>query len=136
LFDAEEYRDLEIWVRGHSRSLEMAPFYNSNSKMLQDRDVVYTLRYISHKDSIYIWETLRSTTAATEWCSDKVVWRGELSVDDGKLTVLQKMWRCRVNCCRSSGRQTKMSDRSRRASNELTTTVDDFYSQYRSVRTQ
>jgi len=26
LFDVEYYRDLEIWVRGHSRSLKMARF--------------------------------------------------------------------------------------------------------------
>ena len=25
LFDLEYYRDLEIWVKGHSRSLKMAP---------------------------------------------------------------------------------------------------------------
>jgi len=24
--DVEYYRDLEMWVRGHSRSLKMAPF--------------------------------------------------------------------------------------------------------------
>jgi len=28
LFDVEEYRDLEIWVRGHSRSLKLVPFEN------------------------------------------------------------------------------------------------------------
>ena len=26
LFDDEYYRDLEMWVRGHSRSLKMVPF--------------------------------------------------------------------------------------------------------------
>jgi len=26
LFDAEYYRDLEMWVRDHSRSLKMVPF--------------------------------------------------------------------------------------------------------------
>jgi len=26
LFDVEKYRDLEIWVRGHSRSFKLAPF--------------------------------------------------------------------------------------------------------------
>ena len=26
LFDVEYYCDLEMWVRGHSRSLEMVPF--------------------------------------------------------------------------------------------------------------
>ena len=26
LFDVEYYRDLEMWVRGHSRSLKMVPF--------------------------------------------------------------------------------------------------------------
>jgi len=26
LFDIEYYRDLEIWVRGHSRSLKLVPF--------------------------------------------------------------------------------------------------------------
>ena len=26
LFDVEYYRDLEIWVRGHSRSFKMVPF--------------------------------------------------------------------------------------------------------------
>jgi len=26
LFDVERYRDLEIWVRGHSRSFKMVPF--------------------------------------------------------------------------------------------------------------
>jgi len=29
LFDAEEYCDLEIYVRGHSSSLEMVPFDRS-----------------------------------------------------------------------------------------------------------
>jgi len=31
IFDAEEYRELEILVRGHSRSLEMAPFDRSHT---------------------------------------------------------------------------------------------------------
>jgi len=26
LFDVECYRDLEMWVRGHSKSLKMVPF--------------------------------------------------------------------------------------------------------------
>jgi len=26
LFDVERYRDLEIWVRGHSRSFKLLPF--------------------------------------------------------------------------------------------------------------
>ena len=26
LFDVEYYRDLEMWVRGHARSLKMVPF--------------------------------------------------------------------------------------------------------------
>ena len=26
LFDVEYYRDLEMWVRGHSRSLKLVPF--------------------------------------------------------------------------------------------------------------
>jgi len=26
LFDVKQYRDLEIWVRDHSRSLKMVPF--------------------------------------------------------------------------------------------------------------
>jgi len=26
LFDVESYRDLEIWVRGHSRSFKLVPF--------------------------------------------------------------------------------------------------------------
>jgi len=26
LFDVENYRDLEMWVRGHSRSLKVVPF--------------------------------------------------------------------------------------------------------------
>jgi len=26
LIDVEQYRDLEIWVRGHSRSLKLVPF--------------------------------------------------------------------------------------------------------------
>jgi len=26
LFDVEKYRDLEIWVRGHSRSFKLVPF--------------------------------------------------------------------------------------------------------------
>jgi len=26
LFDVEYYRDLEIWVRGHSRSFKLVPF--------------------------------------------------------------------------------------------------------------
>jgi len=26
LFDVEYYRDLEMWVRGHSRSLKVVPF--------------------------------------------------------------------------------------------------------------
>ena len=29
LFDVEYYRDLEMWVRGHSRSLKMAPLDRS-----------------------------------------------------------------------------------------------------------
>ena len=29
LFNVEKYRDLEIWVRGHSRSLKVVPFGRS-----------------------------------------------------------------------------------------------------------
>ena len=29
LFDVEYYRDLKIWVRGHSRSLKLVPFESS-----------------------------------------------------------------------------------------------------------
>jgi len=28
LYDVEKYRDLEIWLRGHSRSLKLVPFEN------------------------------------------------------------------------------------------------------------
>ena len=31
LRNVEEYRDLEIWVRGHSRSLKMTPFDRSHT---------------------------------------------------------------------------------------------------------
>jgi len=30
LFDVEYYRDLEVWVRGHSKSLKMVPFESLN----------------------------------------------------------------------------------------------------------
>ena len=31
LFDGEYYRDLEMWVRGHTRSLKVAPFDRSHT---------------------------------------------------------------------------------------------------------
>ena len=31
LFDVEYYRDLEMWVRGHSRSLKVVPYANMDT---------------------------------------------------------------------------------------------------------
>jgi len=76
--------------------------------LLVDGDVNAAYATTAHK----YW-TQKRQNSITEWCPDKTVWRAELSVYNGKPTVLQKMWRRRVNCFRIQiiGPETQMIDR-------------------------
>ena len=57
LFDVEYYRDLEMWVRGHSRSLKLVPF--------ESLDVVsYSSSIVTMAVSVAVCEIF----SIKEWC--------------------------------------------------------------------
>jgi len=62
LFDVEYYRDLEMWVRGHSRSLIMVPF-----------ESLGTVSIVTMAVSLAISEIF----SVKEW-SDLEIWRGSI----------------------------------------------------------
>jgi len=53
VFDVEYYRDLEMWVRGHSRSLKMLPFTTCSNKMANDNSAVGTLETVSRCSLVF-----------------------------------------------------------------------------------
>jgi len=64
LFDVEYYRDLEMWVRGHSRSLKVVPFESMGT-------VSYSPSIVSMAVSVAILEIF----SVKEWPDLKIwVW--------------------------------------------------------------
>ena len=57
LFDVEYYRDLETWVRGHSRSLKLVPFESLGA-------VSYSPFIVTMAVSVAVCEIF----SVTEWC--------------------------------------------------------------------
>ena len=57
LFDVEYYRDLEIWFRGHSRSLRLVPFESLDA-------VSYSPSVFSMAASVSVCEIF----SVKEWC--------------------------------------------------------------------
>ena len=57
LFDVEYYRDLEIWVRGHSRSLKLVPFESLGA-------VSYSPSIVTMAVSVAVCEIF----SVKEWC--------------------------------------------------------------------
>ena len=57
LFDVEYYRDLEMWVRGHSRSLKLVPFESLGAVSLSSSIVTMAV-------SVAICEIF----SIKEWC--------------------------------------------------------------------
>jgi len=60
LFDVEYYRDLEMRVRGHSRSLNLVPFESLGA-------VSYSLSIVSMAVSVAVCEII----SVKEWCNLK-----------------------------------------------------------------
>jgi len=57
LFDVEYYRDLEMWVRGHSRSLKLVPFESLGA-------VSYLPSIVTMAVSVAVCEIF----SVKEWC--------------------------------------------------------------------
>ena len=57
LFDVEQYRDLEVWLRGHSRSLKLVPFKSMGT-------VSYSPSIVTLAVSVAVCEIF----SAKEWC--------------------------------------------------------------------
>ena len=58
LFDVEEYRDLEIWIRGHQRSLKVVPFESLGV-------VCYSPSIVTMTVSVAVCELF----SVKEWCN-------------------------------------------------------------------
>ena len=57
LFDVEQYRDLKIWLRGHSRSLKLVPFESLGA-------VSYSTSVVTMSVSVAVCEIF----SVKEWC--------------------------------------------------------------------
>ena len=57
LFDVEYYRDLEVWVRGHSRSLKMVPFESLGA-----------VSYSHFIVTMAVYVAVREIFSVKDWC--------------------------------------------------------------------
>ena len=67
LFDVEYYRDLEMWVRGHSRSLKVVPF-----------EILGTVSYLSSTVTMAAFAAILEILSVKEW-PDLEIWVWGLS---------------------------------------------------------
>jgi len=75
LFDVEYYRDLEMWVRGHSRSLKLVPFESSGEVSCSPSTMWYC-NYGAILYHLYSAKLMRWALALQEFQVEFKYWKG------------------------------------------------------------